>query len=590
MGEAQVTLGSLLSWERIGPGRRLVHCPRCGSPIELRLLDDLLEVACAGCGAQPVLSALRALERQAGWRAARDAIERLGIASAEELETVLEVTGEDPKAVADDPRSGFVGAARALGLFRKSLRIVTGEDDPGSLRAVALEALVDDALLVEAVETERETGRPSGEVLGELVLAAEKERLYTAGRVDSVDLDRLPVAQEALERFPAAVAASYLAVPVALEGERLVVAVPDPLDFELIDQLKFLTGREIRAVAAPEDALLRALERLFPDEALQEAELPDPEAAELRLLAPEAGAQEPSPEQLEAAGMPGQPPGGRTLNLLLLQLAEERADRLLLEPLEVSWRVRMRRRGGWRDVALLDREAGEAVFAHALERAGLEPEYAEGVQHGGFEVQLGGETVAFELACARGALGPVLAVAQRRGDAGAPGFETFVLLPDDADLLRSVAAGRPGLVLVVGPERAGKTELLYGLLREIDRAHEHVVVLERRGRTRVEGVVQLRGEDYSRFAPLVRTARPDRVLCDDLLADPGAAQAPAEVRWLLDLALAELRVACALEACDALGAVTRMAAAGFAPAVIAHALGAVLVVRRVRRLCPRCRR
>jgi type IV pilus assembly protein PilB len=592
MSEAAMTLGALLGWEDVGAGRRLIHCRRCTSPIELRLMDDLLEVACPGCGAQPVFEAFRDLELDAGWESAQAALLELGVVDADEAASALEAAGGAPVVSSDDARTGLVGAARALGFFRKSLYLSSGDGDGAQLRPRALEELVQDEHLAEAVELECTNGVPSGEVIAALVLAGEKEKQYgDAEAIETVDLDGLEVAPEVVQMVPAGLAASYLVVPVRLDDERLVVAVRDPLDYELIDNLKFLVGREVRTVAAPEDALLRALERLFPDEDLRDGALPDPDAepGELALLDDEPAHAEPSAEELTAAGMPHEPPGERTLNLLLLQVAEERASGMILEPLEVTWRVRLRRGGRLRDVALLERDIGEAVVKHTMVRAGLDPERCSVPQTGTIDIKLGGEGMRFHVATARSTFGPVVALTEAPQGFRSLGLDALALLPADAELLRTLRRTEPGLVLVAGPAGAGKSTLLYGLFREADRAREHIAVLERSSGARVEGVTQLEADDFSKLSPLLRVAEPDRVFCDDVLGDPGSARARDEVRMLLDLALGGARVVTAVPGDDALDAVARLAATGIDVRLLAHALRAVVGVRVVQRICARCR-
>src|SRR5205085_9397977 len=118
---------------------------------------------------------------------------------------------------------------------------------------------------------ERREGTTVGEVVAALALRAQKEILLQQAAEDArVDLDGWAQPPAVVAMIPAGVAASYLAIPVRLEKpDTLITAVRDPLDFELIDNLKFMTGHEIRTVAADESSLFRALERLYPEKDLR---------------------------------------------------------------------------------------------------------------------------------------------------------------------------------------------------------------------------------------------------------------------------------------------------------------------------------
>lgn len=611
------TLEQFFGWTDAGLGRKRIRCRACGTPFELRLMDDLLEATCPSCGRGPFFERAREIEAQSGPDAIARILVGLGILSEEEVASAAEARDPSAPASPSDETAGLVGAARALGFFSKSLYL-TVELGDGALREPVFRArpmreLVDEKELREAVEIERSEGTPIGEVVAAFALNAQKETLLSAlGDAPGVDLDAIEPPRAAIELIPPGVAASYLAIPIALEpagpGEppsaaRAVIAVRDPLDFDLVEQLKLITGRDVRTVAASEDALFRALERFYPEG----GEPSGPRREELEAIeAAGAAAHEAEPEALpaehiaeegeedeeafeETVDLPDEPPGVRTLNLLLLQAADERAELVVIEPLDDNFRVRLRRGGRLRDAGRLPQAAGEAAIERAMVLAGMDLSRRNRAQTGTMRLTIAGETLEIEAASAPAALGPTIALAIREAAFRLLPIDALGLVPGDGRELRSLLALPRGLTVVAAPPGEGRTTLLYALLREADRRRAHVVSLERTIRARVEGATQIAVADYASVATSVDRLRPDWVFIDDLLGGAGALGRPDEVRVALDLAFGGTRVIAAIEAPDPVAALARAAATGVDACVLLSPLRALVGLRLVKRVCPRCR-
>jgi type II secretory ATPase GspE/PulE/Tfp pilus assembly ATPase PilB-like protein len=618
------TLEDFFDWTDAGLGRKRIRCPACGAAFELRLMDDILEAACPGCGRGPFFERARAIEAAAGADEVARVLVRLGVLAEEEVAAAAEARDPSVPASPGDETSGLVGAARALGLFSKSLYLAVEPGERGPVfRARPLRDLVDPEELREAVEIERREGTPVGEVIAGIALNDQKEILLAAaGDATGADLDAVEPPREVLALLPPGEAASRLAIPLALEpipgaapreAARLVVAVRDPLDWSEIDGLKLMVGCDVRAVAAPEDALFRALERLYPDAEAAGPSGPRPEelaaieAEEAALAAaatgePRGGVVPPGARPEEAEGNeededaffgegagPDEPPGVRTLNILLLQAAEERAEQLVIEPLDDAYRVRLRRGGRLREAGRLPPLAAEAAIERAMILAGMDLSARARPQTGSMPLTIGGDALEVRVATAPGALGQALALVIREAQFRLLSLDAFALVPGDARELKSILALPPGLTIIAAPPGEGRTTLLYALLRESDRRREHVVTLERTIRARVEGATQLAAADYGPLAAALERMRPDRVFVDDLLAGPGPLGSREEVRLVLDLALSGKRVVAAIEAPDPVAALARAAATGVDAGVLLAPARALVGVRLVKRVCPRCR-
>lgn len=556
-------------------------------------MDDILALACPGCARPVLFEAARRFELDHGRAAVEDLLCEIGVLSETDALRAREAT-QGVEIDDADERTGFVGVVRALGLLRKSLYVAVAEPEAGeagscALRLAPLVDLVGESELEEAMECELRTNERSGFALAKLVLSSQKDLLLQVLEdQEEVDVDALELEPSVVAAVPPGVAASHLVIPLRFEDDRLVVAARDPLDYDLVDKLKFVVGREIVAERASEDGLLRALERWYSPQDLVAGDEPERHllGSELALL--EASPDgEPSVEDLEAAGIPAEPQGARSLELLLAQAVRDQAEQVVVEPLEVNYRVRFRMGGALRDVSLLTNDIGQAVVEQALVRARLD-RTAPG--HGGFELRLLAQPFDVAVGYLPAVSGGVLTMRVRTSAFSPIPFQCLALMPQQAQVLRRVLHASPGLSLVVSPESQGRSTMLYALFGETNRVEEQALVFERSVKVRVPGVSQYRYTDLESVLPVVHELGADRIFIDDLLAGGGDDCALGSVRAVLDLALCGHSVVATVRADSALQAVARLAACGANLATLRLVLRKLIFTTLVGRVCPACRR
>jgi len=76
-----------------------------------------------------------------------------------------------------------------------------------------------------------------------------------------IDLDEMEITPSLIELVPESVARENIVIPVSEEGGRLVVAVEDPMNFEIVEKLRFILNRDVEMVMAPKEAILTAINR-----------------------------------------------------------------------------------------------------------------------------------------------------------------------------------------------------------------------------------------------------------------------------------------------------------------------------------------
>ncbi|RMH22633.1 MAG: type II secretion system protein GspE [Gemmatimonadetes bacterium] len=363
------------------------------------------------------------------------------------------------------------------------------------------------------------------------------------------------------------------AVPLALVGRRLRLAVRDPLDAELVADVRFRTGRPVEVVVAGAGAVERALAEL------RRADLP---ALIERLPRPEADAPE---ETLEA--LVGSAPVVRVVDHVLGAAADAGASDVHIERHGDHVRVRQRVDGVLHTVLQLPAASHAPIASRLKVMAGMDIAVRRRPQDGGFAFTAAGRErrVRVSTLPVEGGEKVVLRILDPRG---APrGLDQLGMDAADARLLRRLGRVGQGVILAVGPTGSGKSSSLFAALHELNEEGRNVVTIEDPVEYTLPGVnqVQVQPQAGVTFPAALRAI---------LRQDPDVIMV-GEIR---DRETAEIAMAAAvtghlvlstLHTWDAPGAITRLLDMGVPPYLVAGGLSGVVAQRLVRTVCPVCR-
>ena len=205
--------------------------------------------------------------------------------------------------------------------------------------------LISQEELAAALEEQRRSGDRLGESLVKLgFVTADQvaDALSEHLRIERVDFGRRYLAPEIVELVPASVITSKYVLPLEVEDGFLVVAMADPMDINVIDDLQRLTGKIIRPLVATEEEIIEAFQRTRNIAQSARELLNDYE-------------QEEGEEEEQTQQYLGDAPGVRLANLILEQAIMQKASDIHLEPLEGRMKVRYRIDGLLRDIMEIPR-------------------------------------------------------------------------------------------------------------------------------------------------------------------------------------------------------------------------------------------
>jgi len=404
-------------------------------------------------------------------------------------------------------------------------------------------------------------------------------------RVPAVDLDRFTPDPRILKLIPAEQAIKLQVLPLRRSGRTLTVAMANPTESGIIEELKFISRHDIEPVVAGDYTLRRYLEKYYDaaDERLQEI-LSEIEAEDVEIL----DAQE---EDISLAALQAQiddAPVVKLINGILTDAVMRGASDIHIEPFEKEVRVRYRIDGALQEIMKPPMKMKPALISRIKILADLNIAERRVPQDGRIKLKLKNRVIDFRVSTLPVMFGEKIVLRILDRGTLTLDLEAFGMEPKaEKDFMRAIL-NPYGMVLVTGPTGSGKTTTLYSALSRVNRTDVNIMTAEDPVEYNIYGInqVQVRPEIGMSFAAALRAF---------LRQDPNIIMV-GEIRDLetgsiaIKAALTGHLVLSTLHTNDAPSTVTRLIDMGLEPFNVAAALNLVTAQRLVRRICNGCRK
>ncbi len=403
-------------------------------------------------------------------------------------------------------------------------------------------------------------------------------------RMPAVDLSRFEADPKILRLIPADLAQKRMVLPLKREGRTLTVAVADPADQGLLEDLKFITRFDLFPVLAGEQTLRNLIERHYEsgDEQLQTI-LREMEGVgdDVEVVAQE----DDSDKAMEA--LVDDAPVVKLINGLLTDAVKRGASDIHIEPFEHEIRIRYRIDGVLLEVMKPPIKMKAALTSRVKILSQLNIAERRVPQDGRLKLKMGSRVIDFRVSTLPVLFGEkiVLRILDKGNltlDLAKFGFEPKA----EADLMKAIL-NPYGMVLVTGPTGSGKTTTLYSALQRINTVDTNIMTAEDPVEYNLPGInqVQVRGEIGLTFAAALRAF---------LRQDPNIVMI-GEIRDLetggiaIKAALTGHLVLSTLHTNDAPSTIVRLIDMGIESFNVASAVNLVVAQRLVRRICGGCK-
>jgi type IV pilus assembly protein PilB len=455
------------------------------------------------------------------------------------------------------------------------------------------DVLIEDGLLLpgqldEATEIQKKQGGRLLKILTDRNYVTEQDMVISMGRcldTPPINLSRVRVPEEVLDLVPKDMARAYKLAPICRLGNKLFVAMADPLNVLALDDLRQRTKMEIVAMITTERAVLEALSGVNSaghqmEQMIQEVAK---EAGETEIVAQKR-------EEIDLDRLAHESedaPVIKIVNLILVQALKEKASDIHIEPFEKTLKLRYRVDGALVEASSPPKALQLPIASRIKILAGLDIAERRLPQDGRFRIRVSGKEVDLRISVLPTVHGEKIVIRLLDKSALSGSIENMGM--DEATLARfKKAIDAPhGMILVTGPTGSGKTTTLYTVLQELNNPEYNIVTVEDPIEYQLAGVNQVAvksdiGLDFAGALRSILRQDPDIVMIGEIRDNETADIA-------VKAALTGHQVLSTLHTNDAAGAITRLDDMGIEPFLISTSVILSCAQRLVRRICPNCR-
>jgi type IV pilus assembly protein PilB len=399
-----------------------------------------------------------------------------------------------------------------------------------------------------------------------------------------VNLDVFDGASQTLHLIPAGLARLHGALPVGAAENTIYVALIDPLNAQIPEDLRFALGREIHVMVAPPDQVSRLIREYYGAEVSSMDEILSQlgDNAEVTL---DEGVEEFNAQAVAAEANAA--PIIRFVDLILDKAIAARASDIHFEPFETEFKIRYRVDGALYEMDPPPRHLALPVISRVKVMSNLNIAERRLPQDGRIQRMVNGKQVDLRVSTLPTAFGE--SVVLRVLDRSSVNLELETLgMPDYIyNHILEVIEKPNGIFIVTGPTGSGKTTTLYSCLRKINTIDSKLLTAEDPVEYEIDGIIQVPindtiGMTFARILRAFLRQDPDRILVGET-RDTETAQIAIQASLTGHLVFTTLHTN------DSTGAVTRLVDMGVEPFLISASLECVLAQRLIRKICPACR-
>jgi type IV pilus assembly protein PilB len=432
------------------------------------------------------------------------------------------------------------------------------------------------------------TGKPIEDVMVDHEIVTEEqffELIAESLGTQVVDLGSFDGASHILHLVPAGLARLHGALPVGHADNTIYVALVDPLNPQIAEDLRFALGREIEVVIAPSSKVRELISQYYGAEAATVedvlAQLGENTEVTLDDVGDEQFNAQVAAQEANAA------PIIRFVDLILDKAVAARASDIHFEPFETEFKIRYRVDGALYEMDPPPRHLALPIISRIKVIANLNIAERRLPQDGRILRVVNGNPIDLRVSTLPTAFGE--SVVLRVLDRSSANLELENLgMPEYIfDYILEVIEKPNGIFIVTGPTGSGKTTTLYACLRKINTIESKLLTAEDPVEYEIDGIIQVPVNDgigltFGRLLRAFLRQDPDRILVGET-RDTETAQIAIQASLTGHLVFTTLHTN------DSTGAVTRLIDMGVEPFLISASLECVLAQRLIRRICSDCR-
>lgn len=384
-----------------------------------------------------------------------------------------------------------------------------------------------------------------------------------------------------LSRIPLKFLKQETVMPIRYNGA-VVLLTANPHDFQPLDELRQVFGKELSMVISEQKTIIDALNHYYPlegtDQMMEDLEEESADVSDLSFG---------EIDERDIMSSANDAPIIKLVNYILLKASKMSASDIHISPGEKEIRVRFRVDGIMHQFMMIPKRTQAAVSSRLKIMSGLNIAEKRKPQDGRIEIRVGEKRVDIRVSILPASFGENIVMRLLDKDKGFAELDSIGLSERDLKEVKKAIAQPNGIFLVSGPTGSGKTTTLYSVLHRLNDPAVNIITVEDPVEYQLQGItqVQVNPKVDLTFANALRSILrqdPDIVMIGET-RDQETAQIAIQAALTGHLVLSTIHTN------SAPAIITRLIDMGIEPFLIASSIVAGIAQRLVRKLCPQCK-
>jgi len=441
--------------------------------------------------------------------------------------------------------------------------------------------MVDTALAQDILSEIESSGKEVGEILADYQVISSSDDIWPiiAQELGTqlIDLTNFEPPEALLGLVPAGMARLHGALPVSYDSEGISVCLTDPLNPQILEDLRFAIGQEVKLMVAPDYLVEQKINDLYGGQEKAMEDILSQLDGGLNFEGSEGSMEE------EANSAPIM----RYVDLVLFQAIREKASDIHFEPFENEFKIRYRVDGSLYEMAPPPKHLALPIISRVKVMSNMNIAERRIPQDGRIVKQIGEQHIDMRVSSLPTQYGESVVLRVLDRNSVNLNLTALGLPPHIHEYVIDTMNMPNGIFIVTGPTGAGKTTTLYAALREINKIETKILTAEDPVEYDVDGIIQIPtneaiGLSFARVLRAFLRQDPDKILVGEM-RDFETSQIAIQASLTGHLVLSTLHTN------DASGAITRLVDMGSEPFLVAASLEGDLAQRLIRTICSECK-
>lgn len=438
--------------------------------------------------------------------------------------------------------------------------------------------------LESALKKQKYRGKRIGEILVSEKIVTEDEIvdvLQMQTGIPRAYFDEYFVDRKAVLTIPEGLAQKYNLIPMSFNGDKLNVAMSDPMNMFALDDVRIASGYEVVPMIATSTQIKRAIETYYTSEKIQKAAA---EATKNYNINPKDIENENDSDLGEDVN---NAPIVKLVDFIIREAVRIKSSDIHIEPFEKYIKVRYRIDGDLHEKQRIQIQSLQSIMTRIKIMSNLNIAEKRLPQDGRMKVFIDGKNIDLRISILPTVFGEKAVIRILKNDSKNISKEKLGMDKENIKKLESIIKSPYGIILATGPTGSGKSTTLYAVLKELNNERRNIVTVEDPVEYMVEGINQVNvnvkaGLTFSSGLRSILRQDPDIIMIGEM-RDNETAEIAVRAAITGHLVLSTIHTN------DAAASIIRLFDMGIQPYLVANSLSGIIAQRLVKSICPNCK-